>query len=144
MSTPQRRKRALSDSSVEIIEVRRRSSKKTKTTTPKGENPPQEEKRLRAFRAAQPRAFDAIWERATTERFFVLKRERCDDAEGCPQEDFEMAGTTGNVYSIKIARQPVCNCPHALKGNQCKHTIYVRILHPRSSFIFFIHYFKTC
>ncbi|KAJ6790277.1 hypothetical protein PWT90_07508 [Aphanocladium album] len=121
-ATPQRRKRALSDSSVEIIEVRS-CSKKKKTPTKKAEGP-QEEKRLRAFRHAQPRAFDAVWERATTERFFVLKRERCD-ADECPQEEFELAGTTGNVYSVKIARQPVCNCPYALKGNQCKHTIYI-------------------
>lgn len=97
---------------------------KTKTEEPQPQKQA-EEKRLRPFRKAQPRKFDVIWERATSERFFVLKRERCD-AEDCPQEEFELAGTTGNVYSIKIARQPQCNCPYALKGNQCKHVIHVR------------------
>ncbi|EGX89370.1 RING finger domain protein (Znf1), putative [Cordyceps militaris CM01] len=123
-TTPRGHKRTRSDSSVEIIAVRSVSKKKKQQqqATP----PPPEEKRLRVFRHAPPHKFDAIWERATTERFFVLKRQRFDDAEsGCPEEDFELAGTTGNVYTIRIARQPVCNCPWALKGNQCKHTVYI-------------------
>ena len=60
-------------------------------------------------------------------RMFVIDRARCDTAD-CPEERFEIAGTTGNVYSVHIARQPSCNCPHALKGNQCKHVIYVSAL----------------
>ena len=127
-ATPQRRKRALSDSSVEIIEVRSvGKNKKRQKTTEKQPTPPlePEEKRRRVFRSAPPKAFNAVWQRATSERFFVLKRER-DDAGDCPQELFQLAGTTGNVYSIQISREPSCNCPHALKGNQCKHTIYVR------------------
>ncbi|KAJ2965722.1 hypothetical protein NQ176_g10479 [Zarea fungicola] len=89
---------------------------KTETEEPQPQKPA-EEKRLGAFHRAQPRKFDVLWGRATSQRFFVLKRERCD-AESCPQEDFELAGTTGNVYSIKIARQPQCNCPHGLKGHR--------------------------
>ena len=55
---------------------------------------------------------------------FLIDRVRCG-TEDCPEEEFEIAGTTGNIYSVHIGRQPSCNCPHALKGNQCKHVIYV-------------------
>lgn len=106
---------------------------KTETEEPQPQKPA-EEKRLGAFHRAQPRKFDVLWGRATSQRFFVLKRERCD-AESCPQEDFELAGTTGNVYSIKIARQPQCNCPHGLKGYQCK-TRHLRTY----AFPFFLHF----
>jgi hypothetical protein len=45
-----------------------------------------------------------------------------------------MAGSTGNVYTVAIANQPLCNCPYAEKGNQCKHMIWimVRVLRARS------------
>lgn len=36
-----------------------------------------------------------------------------------------MAGSTGNVYHITIDKVPTCDCPHAQKGNQCKHIVYV-------------------
>lgn len=36
-----------------------------------------------------------------------------------------MAGSTGNVYTITIDKVPSCDCPHAKKGNQCKHIAYV-------------------
>lgn len=85
-----------------------------------------EEKRLRPFRKQAPKAFDNIWFRATTQRFFVLKWTRCDAAD-CPEEEFELAGTTGNVYTVRIARQPTCNCPIGKTRQQCKHTVYVRL-----------------
>lgn len=37
-----------------------------------------------------------------------------------------MTGSTGNIYTVHIAQQPSCNCPHAKAGNQCKHWLYVR------------------
>lgn len=36
-----------------------------------------------------------------------------------------MAGSTGNIYHITIDKVPSCDCPHARKGNQCKHIVYV-------------------
>lgn len=42
-----------------------------------------------------------------------------------PIESITIAGTTGNVYIVTISHLPSCTCPHALKGNQCKHIIYV-------------------
>jgi hypothetical protein len=38
-----------------------------------------------------------------------------------------IAGTTGNIYTIKIALVPTCSCPDSSKGNQCKHIVYVSL-----------------
>ena len=63
----------------------------------------------------------------------MLKRTRCGTPES-PEELVELAGSTGNVYTIVIARRPACDCPHALKGNQCKHVLYVLSRVLRASF----------
>lgn len=60
-------------------------------------------------------------------RMFVIDRVRGGDAE-CPTETLTIVGTTGNLYTIKIDQTPSCNCPHAAKGNQCKHIIYALVL----------------
>jgi hypothetical protein len=113
----------------------------------------EEQKRPRRFRAKAPNSYHAILDRAMTQRYvprfiplipfhrdkhspysinsmFVIDRTRNDDAD-CPTETLSIAGTTGNIYTINIGPVPSCNCPHALKGNQCKHIIYamVRVLH---------------
>lgn len=82
------------------------------------------EKRLRRWRAAPPSAYREVRDRALTQRMFALDRQRNNDAE-CPSETISLAGTTGNVYTITIDKVPSCDCPHARKGNQCKHIVYV-------------------
>ena len=82
------------------------------------------EKRLRRFRAQPPQSIDDIYDRATTQRFFVLGRTRTGTDE-CPGEVVELTGSTGNVYTVTIGLVPECDCPHAKKGNQCKHIIFV-------------------
>lgn len=94
-----------------------KKSKKNSTGSP-------EEKRLRRFRSSAPKAFYNVYERALSQRFFVLHRER-GGTEKCPEETVELAGSTDNIYTISIAKVPSCNCPHAVNGNQCKHVIYV-------------------
>ncbi|CAM1504716.1 Fc.00g023070.m01.CDS01 [Cosmosporella sp. VM-42] len=86
------------------------------------------EKRLRKFRPQPPQAFQDVYARALSQRFYVLNRERCGSDE-CPREIVEMTGSTGNIYTVVIAEQPTCNCPHAQKGNQCKHVLYVSDYH---------------
>ncbi|WQF89422.1 Putative E3 ubiquitin-protein ligase Zswim2 [Colletotrichum destructivum] len=83
-----------------------------------------DEKRLRRFRPKPPQSFHDVYHRATTQRFYVLERRRCgtDDA---PEEEVELTGSTGNVYTVHIGQVPSCSCPHSLKGNQCKHWLYV-------------------
>lgn len=84
------------------------------------------EKRLRRFRERPPQSLYDIYDRATTQRFFVLKRTRTrTGTDGCPGEVVELTGSTGNVYTVTIGLVPGCDCPHAKKGNQCKHIIFV-------------------
>ncbi|KAI2619853.1 hypothetical protein GGS26DRAFT_321289 [Hypomontagnella submonticulosa] len=91
-----------------------------------------EEKRLRRFRSQPPRDFYVVYERAMSQRFYVLNRTRTG-TEYCPKEIVELTGSTGNVYHVHIEQQPWCTCPHSMGGNQCKHVIYVlsRVLRAR-------------
>lgn len=96
-----------------------------------------EEKRLRRFRPAAPSSFNEVYARATSQRFYVLSRSRSGTAQ-CPEESVELTGSTGNIYTVHIARQPNCSCPHAKAGNQCKHILYVlsRVLHARLDLVY--------
>ncbi|TLD18559.1 hypothetical protein PspLS_10215 [Pyricularia sp. CBS 133598] len=96
-----------------------------------------EEKRLRRFRPQPPQAFYDVYDRATSQRFFVLGRTRCG-TDSSPEEVVELTGSTGNIYHVHISQQPTCDCPHALAGNQCKHWLFVmsRVLHARFDLIY--------
>ncbi|KAL8966116.1 MAG: hypothetical protein Q9183_003516 [Haloplaca sp. 2 TL-2023] len=91
-----------------------------------------DEKRLRRFRAHAPATYLQKLERATSQRMFVISRTRTG-TEDIPEETVEMAGTTGNIYTITIGLEPRCTCPDNLKGNQCKHIVYVHLPSPPSS-----------
>lgn len=84
-----------------------------------------EEKRLKRWREKAPLSYDEIKDRALTQRMFVLDRQRDTAHPDHPIEQVALAGTTGNVYTITIDKVPRCDCPHAKKGNQCKHIVYV-------------------
>jgi uncharacterized Zn-finger protein len=98
----------------------------TEKTSKCGSDAPVEEKRLRRFRVHPPGSYIAVKDRALTQRLTVLSRERHGSDE-VPEEKVLIAGSTGNVYTVNIGRIPECDCPHANKGNQCKHIIYVLI-----------------
>ncbi|KAL8704923.1 MAG: hypothetical protein Q9201_001918 [Fulgogasparrea decipioides] len=83
-----------------------------------------DEKRLRGFRSRAPQSYQLKLERALSQRMFVVGRTR-GGTEEVPEELVEMAGTTGNIYSITIGLEPKCTCPDNKKGNQCKHIVYV-------------------
>ena len=103
-------------------------------------NKKDEEKRSRRFRQHPPSSYLERLERATTQRWaqndrqsigahygfrmFVIDRTRGGTQE-TPEETIDLAGTTGNVYRITICQSPSCTCPDSLKGNQCKHIVYV-------------------
>ncbi|OTA58963.1 hypothetical protein K449DRAFT_385506 [Hypoxylon sp. EC38] len=95
------------------------------------------EKRLRRFRTKPPQNFSVIYDRATSQRFYVLGRTRCG-AGHCPEESVELTGSTGNIYVVHISQQPTCTCPHAQNGNQCKHVLYVmsRVLRARFDLVY--------
>jgi hypothetical protein len=94
--------------------------------SPQKKTKDEEEKRLRRFRPRPPRSYLVVKERAMSQRLTVISRERVgtDDA---PEEMVLMAGSTGNVYTQHIGHVPSCDCPHAKKGNQCKHIVYVML-----------------
>jgi len=87
------------------------------------------------FRPKAPQTFAEVYQRALTQRFYVLSRTRSQDA---LEEQVELTGSTGNVYIVTIAHQPTCNCPHGAAGNQCKHQLYVlaRVLHAKYEYVY--------
>lgn len=73
-------------------------------------------------------------ERATTQRMYILERKRHSNPDcphstpDCPIEVVDLAGTTGNIYTVTISHIPTCSCPNFAKGNpQCKHILYVLV-----------------
>jgi len=79
-----------------------------------------------SFRAHAPQSYLEVKERALTQRLTIQDRTR-NDADVIPEETVTIAGTTGNLYTVRIKEVPSCDCPHAKKGNQCKHIIYVSL-----------------
>lgn len=82
-------------------------------------------------------SYNKFLDRATTQRMFVLSRtqateENCHaNDEDCPFHRIQLAGTTGNVYTVIISHMPTCSCPNtsfkrADSGEAlCKHILYV-------------------
>ncbi|KAG4437638.1 hypothetical protein IFR05_006899 [Cadophora sp. M221] len=91
-----------------------------------GEEP--EEKRLKRFRVKAPVSYMERLQRVTSQRMFLIDREKGVGGDGlCPEEKFDIAGSTGNIYQVTIYQVPRCTCPDAAKGNQCKHIIYIMV-----------------
>jgi uncharacterized Zn-finger protein len=109
----------------EAIEEAPKKPKKSKKAKGDCDAPP-EEKRLRRHRARAPGSYLEVKNRALTQRLTVLSRERCGTDE-LPEEKVVIAGSTGNVYTVTVGLVPSCDCPHAQKGNQCKHIIYIML-----------------
>jgi len=87
---------------------------------------PTEEKRLRVFRKHAPQSYLERLDRVRSQRMFLIDRERKSSGDGSHEEEvFDIAGTTGNIYQVKIGKVPSCTCPDAKKGSQCKHIVYV-------------------
>lgn len=73
---------------------------------------------------------------ASSQRMYVIDRERFAEENchahhtDCPTETIQLAGSTGNVYTVTISHMPTCTCPVGLfqrRGEQscCKHVLYV-------------------
>lgn len=93
----------------------------------KGDEP--EEKRLKRYRTKPPGTYLERLLRVRTQRMFLIDRERTTSEDGSSEREvFDIAGSTGNVYQVTISKLPACTCPDSLKGNQCKHIIYVSSL----------------
>jgi hypothetical protein len=109
------------------VESTKDASRRTRKNNAGGDSEtPPVEKRLRRHRARAPGSYLQIKERALTQRLTVLSRERCGTDE-VPEEKVVIAGSTGNVYTVNVGLVPSCDCPHARKGNQCKHIVYIML-----------------
>ncbi|KAK2053045.1 SWIM zinc finger protein [Colletotrichum caudatum] len=113
------------------------ASQPASTDTAKKPKNAEKEKRLRRYRPAAPQSFHEVYHRALTQRFYVLDRHRCGTT-NIPEEEVQLTGSTGNVYTVHICQTPSCTCPHSLKGNQCKHWLYVmsRVLRVKYEFTY--------
>ncbi|GAB4820534.1 hypothetical protein N2152v2_007580 [Parachlorella kessleri] len=62
-------------------------------------------------------------------RLFLIDRKLLSPvgSEEGAAEEFAVLGATGNVYTVTICRQPQCTCPDYLKGNLCKHILFVML-----------------
>ena len=112
---------------------------------------PTEEKRAKRFREKAPQSFAELYNRATTQRMFVLDRIQTASSAApptstaaapptyaaaapapaarpasAPSARVHLAGTTGNIYTVHITHVPTCSCPAYTKAKSpCKHVIYV-------------------
>ncbi|GAA5820016.1 hypothetical protein JCM11251_005449 [Rhodosporidiobolus azoricus] len=117
--------------SEKIYPVAGPTPKKAKKSDPEYGLPPPE-KREKLFKKACPVATQERSDRVYSQRFFCVARNRTSDI----TEEFKVLGSTGNVYTVKIDKQPSCDCPDGKKGNTCKHRLFVllKILQvPKSS-----------
>ncbi|EJT98751.1 hypothetical protein DACRYDRAFT_118538 [Dacryopinax primogenitus] len=83
---------------------------------------PLQEKRLARWKNSCPLKIQERVERVMTQRFYLVDRDREGDE---LKETFKVLGSTGNIYTVMIDKMPSCNCPDALKGNHCKHILFV-------------------
>lgn len=73
--------------------------------------------------------------RALSQRLYLISQSKSKGDPG-PVRVFKVLGSTGNVYTVRIARTVSCTCPDADRGNLCKHICFVmlRVLRlPRDS-----------
>ncbi|KAJ6611934.1 hypothetical protein B0H10DRAFT_1808509 [Mycena sp. CBHHK59/15] len=88
------------------------------------EDPPASspEKRGAIYKKKCPQNILDRVERVMTQRFFMVDRKRVP---GELKEEFQVLGSTGNVYTVTIQHKPSCDCPDARKGNHCKHILFI-------------------
>ena len=87
----------------------------TKASTSQGKVKP--EKRLAMMRKSCSQATRERLERVTLQRFFLIDRKRVDEdvlingeMKKELKEEFQVLGSTGNVYTVVIGRMTKCDC----------------------------------
>ncbi|KLO14892.1 hypothetical protein SCHPADRAFT_825594 [Schizopora paradoxa] len=83
---------------------------------------PKVEKRGARLKSSCPQNIKERVGRVISQRFYMIDRQRSGSELG---EEFKVLGSTGNVYTVVIDRNPRCNCPDATKGNHCKHILFI-------------------
>ncbi|TBU65607.1 hypothetical protein BD310DRAFT_943167 [Dichomitus squalens] len=85
-------------------------------------NAPVPEKRGAMFKKVCPKNIIERAVRVRDQRFYMIDRRRQGNE---LREEFSVLGSTGNVYNVVIDKKPSCTCPDALKGNHCKHILFI-------------------
>ncbi|KAL9078066.1 MAG: hypothetical protein Q9157_003005 [Trypethelium eluteriae] len=94
-----------------------------------------DEERGRVWRKKMPQKSQVLLDRALSNTLFIIDRIRAG-TEDCPEEMIDLAGSTGNIYTIHIKKRPTCTCPAYEKtikpgndlGDECKHILYLAFL----------------
>ena len=106
------------------------------------------EKRLKRYRSNPTQKIRERIARAITQRLFLVEAPEPSECQfyGGPKStltgkantirisDYTLMltlapvlGSTGNVYKVTISKVPSCDCPDSLKGNLCKHYLFVML-----------------
>ncbi|KAH0613138.1 uncharacterized protein H6S33_009518 [Morchella sextelata] len=105
----------------------------------KAKNTPaaEEEKRLGRWRSQPTHQLRDRIHRCLTQRMVVLDRHRNMEVSP-PEEIFQIAGSTGNVYQVHIKRKSTCSCPDGIQNGLCKHILYVmmKVLKARDELVY--------
>lgn len=72
------------------------------------------ERRLRDFVPAPDDKFKQTSWKIRNERMFMLDRQFARDKKGNECQNFDIAGSTGNIYNVSIGRSPSCTCMDAV------------------------------
>ncbi|KAI0332129.1 hypothetical protein GY45DRAFT_1247526 [Cubamyces sp. BRFM 1775] len=83
---------------------------------------PVPEKRGAIFKKTCPQNIIERVRRVMEQRFYMIDRTRNGTE---LREEFKVLGSTGNIYTVVIDKKPSCDCPDALKGNHCKHILFI-------------------
>lgn len=86
------------------------------------------EKRLRRYRSRPTRKIQDRIDRAASQRLYLVHTEDGPPQHpehGGPSCKFSVLGSTGSLYTVVLSRVPTCGCPDHLKGNLCKHILFV-------------------
>jgi len=63
--------------------------------------------------------------RAKTEKLYLIESLQSDRAE---IKQYDIMGSTGNVYTVTICNQPTCTCPYYVSRHiRCKHIYFILI-----------------
>ena len=124
-----------SDDSDEETSNSKKSKTKTKTKTKskskgkeketgkgKGKKKVVEKRRARFRNVCSQKTRDRI-DRAMWQRMFMVSAEIINEH----KRKYAVLGSTGNVYFVTIGDLNECTCPDFLKGNLCKHVLFVML-----------------
>lgn len=94
----------------------------------KAKKSPEPETRGARFRSSCPKSLAERMDRALSQRLYLVQRQMDESNEIPVSCEFNVLGSTGNVYTVTIAKTPSCNCPDfAKRGDLCKHLIFVLV-----------------